>query len=175
MSWICFLVLIALVESRPQENDAYKVRCEDVEKSPGVWDFTCTPPSDEKITLSYEHTIQFNASSPKKERTHRVLNIAIPNYKILQTIQPEAFQGKSDPDSNITVNIMLLQPQIETRRNSQKFHKAPAKQSPPLSPQVNVNYPKLFQNNDTATQDSEEATVPDYDESSTGLPEIPNY
>jgi len=96
----------------------YTVQCQDEQTSPGVWSYTCNPPSDEKITLELEHVVQFQRSD-LVSNTPKVLNIVLPNYKIKQIIQPEILPSNDDTPP-LTVNIALEKPKLASERKESK-------------------------------------------------------
>ena len=110
------IAIFTTIQGRP--NEGLKVKCQDDEVSPGVWNFKCNAPNDDKISLNLEHIIQLKRSDivdPSSE--NKVLNIVIPNYKIKQVIQPEILQDNGE-NSTLTVNISLEKPEIISERKN---------------------------------------------------------
>jgi len=110
--------------------------------APGVWNFTCTPPPDDKITLSLEHIVQFKNSDLINNSAPKILNIDVPNYKIRQVIRPQVLDEEESKNSTLTVNIQLLRPEIETDRQEQ-IPVSEEERSSPQPPNVIIQYPQV--------------------------------
>jgi len=120
----------------------YNSKCNAAQVAPRTWNFTCTPPSDDKITLSLEHIVQFQNSELNSDSAPKILNIDVPNYKIRQVIRPQVLKEEDAKNSTLTVNIQLLKPSIETTREEQ-IPVSEEDRSPPQPPNVNIKYPEL--------------------------------